>query len=172
MPRALPTDEAFRVAHYLARATPRGECLCIGTGRHYPSWHKLGRKTERLSLLICRAVHGQRPSGRAVVMHSCDNKACINPDHLSWGTQAENLADALRKGRRTVPPLPNQRELVRRGKHKWAKLKPEDVTAIRERLAAGERQASIAADFGITFQQVSKIKLGQRWGWQNDRASA
>ena len=34
-----------------------------------------------------------------VVMHSCDNKTCVNPEHLSIGTQSENMKDAYRKGR-------------------------------------------------------------------------
>lgn len=36
---------------------------------------------------------------RAVVMHSCDNPICCNPSHLKLGTQAENVADASRKGK-------------------------------------------------------------------------
>lgn len=35
-----------------------------------------------------------------VVMHSCDNPPCCNPAHLSTGTQAQNIADAISKGRR------------------------------------------------------------------------
>lgn len=38
------------------------------------------------------------PKGR-VIMHTCDNRACINPDHLVMGTQSENLADMRAKGR-------------------------------------------------------------------------
>jgi hypothetical protein len=174
MPCALPINEDWRVEHYLARAEERGDCLCIGNGSYYPTWTKpLEHKSERLAQLVCRVVHGPRPgevpsapgpgpSGSALVMHSCDNKACIRPEHLSWGTQVLNLQDAYRKGR-VAPPVVDMGARVREGKHHWARLQPDDIAAIRARLAKGERQASIAADFAVSFQQISKIKLGRRW---------
>lgn len=45
-----------------------------------------------------RFFKGNIPKG-LVVMHSCDNRLCINPEHLSLGTQKENLQDMWRKGR-------------------------------------------------------------------------
>lgn len=164
MPAPLPIDDAFRVNHYLKRAVERGDCLCIGLGNYYPTWHKMpGRKSERIAQLICRVVHGDRPNVQSVVMHACDNRACIKPEHLSWGTQSQNLVDAFLRGRHTLPRQ-DQAELVRRGLHHWAKLRPEQVIAIRSRLATREQLASIAADFGVGIQAISKIKLGYRWG--------
>ena len=43
-------------------------------------------------------THGPIPAG-AVVMHSCDTPACVNPSHLSLGTQGDNIRDAAHKGR-------------------------------------------------------------------------
>lgn len=34
-----------------------------------------------------------------VVMHSCDNRACINPFHLFIGTQSQNMKDCSRRCR-------------------------------------------------------------------------
>jgi len=44
---------------------------------------------------------GDIPAGY-VVMHSCDNPGCVNPDHLSVGTQIDNIKDMDSKGRRVV----------------------------------------------------------------------
>ncbi|WP_062509750.1 HNH endonuclease [Gluconobacter roseus] len=43
-------------------------------------------------------LNGSIPADR-VVMHTCDNRACCNPDHLRLGTQADNVRDMMVKGR-------------------------------------------------------------------------
>jgi hypothetical protein len=43
-------------------------------------------------------ANGPIPDGM-VVMHRCDNPPCVNPGHLSLGTQLENIADRVSKGR-------------------------------------------------------------------------
>lgn len=58
-------------------------------------------KAHRLMWTLI-ARRGPIPDG-LVVMHACDNRACVNPAHLSIGTVADNNADRQAKGRTVLP---------------------------------------------------------------------
>lgn len=94
------------------------------------------------------ANHGPVLPG-TVFMHTCDVRACCEPTHIIPGTHAKNVADRVAKRRSAV----GQR-------NGFAKLADSAIPAIRERLAAGERQVDIAAAFGVRQSLISKIKRG------------
>lgn len=97
-------------------------------------------------------AHGEIPNG-LVVMHSCDVPLCVNPEHLSLGTNSENSADAARKGRR-LPGSQNHQ----------AKLTEKQVLQLRAQYAAGGvTHKQLAADYGISAALVSFILTRKAW---------
>jgi hypothetical protein len=62
-----------------------------------------GGRTRRAHREMWEQVNGPIPDGM-VLLHSCDNPPCIRLSHLSLGTQAENVADMIAKGRHVAPP--------------------------------------------------------------------
>lgn len=67
----------------------------LPTGYVQVSYHSQRTKAHHV---VHMATKGPVPDGK-VVMHSCDNRKCLNPDHLSLGTQSENIRDCVAKGR-------------------------------------------------------------------------
>lgn len=58
-----------------------------------------GRKRLMLAHRLAWQLHeGKIPPGLQV-MHSCDNRRCCNPDHMTLGTNKDNVDDKMRKGR-------------------------------------------------------------------------
>lgn len=87
------------------------------------------------------------------VLHCCDNRACVNPDHLFLGTKRDNTADMMRKGRNVFRPLSGEA-------NGNAKIDEETVRAIRKS-PLGVVRASRA--FGISPSQIHAIRKGKSW---------
>lgn len=53
-----------------------------------------------------------RPDGM-VARHSCRNRLCVNPAHLSWGTHRDNMLDAVESGTIRKILAPDEVRLIR-----------------------------------------------------------
>jgi hypothetical protein len=111
-----------------------------------------GRKWRDLPHRIAFAMsHGPIPEG-LVVRHSCDNKRCCNPVHLSIGTHGDNVRDTNVRRRRPQ-----------------VKLSIEQAQEIRERLVSVPKGArtgmgvALAQEYGVTPSTISVIKLHKQW---------
>jgi hypothetical protein len=132
----------------------RGQRSQSGYGR--TKWPYRDARETAAHRVAYELVHGPIPAGM-LVCHRCDNPPCCNPFHLFLGTHLDNTVDMLRKGRAGRGS--------KRGSGHWnAKLTEADVLAIRQRLAAGgEKQQTIAADYGVCPPTICSIKRGLTW---------
>jgi hypothetical protein len=113
---------------------------------------------------MCRLAHGEPPTSEHQAAHSCGrgHEGCVNPMHLSWklsGGPGGNVADKLIHGTHQFGE-----------RNPFAELKHSDIGPILDRLAAGEAQTAIAADYGVEQSNISAINRGKTWygavaGW-------
>jgi hypothetical protein len=89
---------------------------------------------------MCELVNGPAPAGHEAA-HSCNNRSCVNPRHLSWKTRAGNQADRIIAGTNHRP---------------GRKLTPKQLAEVRA-LKGKMTQREIAKLYGVTFQSVSIV---------------
>ena len=117
-------------------------------------------KAHRVAFTI---ANGRIADGLCV-LHRCDNPPCVRPDHLFLGTNRDNTADMVSKGRKAPSGGAIAPDRQPRGmRHGRARLTDDDVRAMRARLDAGESVAAIRQSFGICESLVYKIRHRLNW---------
>lgn len=86
------------------------------------------------------------------VLHRCDNRKCVNPDHLFLGTNDDNIQDKVRKGRQ-----------LKGSKVIHSKLIESQVIEIKALHKAGNTARAIAKQYGVSERAIGKIVNGQSW---------
>jgi hypothetical protein len=119
-------------------------------GGGYGSFNVGSRKSERAHRVAWTIFNGPIPSDKCV-LHKCDNRRCVKPQHLFLGTIGENNHDRHAKGR------DGDHRGVRNGR---AKLKPEDVLVILESETSAR---SLAAQLGVSLNLIHKIRQRTLW---------
>lgn len=94
-------------------------------------------------------VNGKIPDGMKV-LHSCDNRKCVNPKHLFLGTDDDNMKDKVRKGRQ-----------ARGEKNGRSRFSDKQVLEIRDMYKNGSKQVDIAKIFNTSQGAISNIIVGR-----------
>ena len=105
------------------------------------SRNKVGRAPR-----ISWEIHNGPIPERMWVLHKCDNRACVNPNHLFLGTREDNDADREWKGR-----------TARGNQLPQTKLTEKDLRTIRDLYQSGVRQAEIGRRFSVAQGHISRI---------------
>lgn len=106
------------------------------------------KKAYRISYIL----HvGEIPPGMCVC-HTCDNRSCVNPDHLFLGTTLDNVRDSVAKGRNAHGRTSGKTTLV-----------DAQVRFLRQARSTGVSGRSLAGLFGITEQSVCDIYKRRSW---------
>lgn len=118
----------------------------IGTG----GYGRFGKyfKAHRFSYQLYK---GTIPKGLHV-LHRCDVRLCVNPEHLWLGTNQDNIDDRNRKGRQTKGT-----------KHPFSKLDELQLVCIRNLLTMKVNQQHIAKYFKVDPSQISRINTGHQY---------
>jgi hypothetical protein len=109
---------------------------------------------ERAHRAAWMIFNGPIPDGLSV-LHHCDNRRCVNLQHLFLGTAGDNARDAQGKG------------------ILYTKVTATQVAEIRRRYEAGDiGMRPLALEFGISRSQIQNIVRGRSWQRHPNHASA
>ena len=147
------TPENF-ARRFWAKVDRRGPDACwpwrgnqlkaTGRGQVHLRWEGAKNIRRNAPVVAWELTHGPIPRGPGhhgtCVRHRCDNRICVNPAHLFLGTHADNIADAVAKGRM----------------HR--KLTPPRIAEIlAARPLSPKAKRDFAARFGVTPQAIYQV---------------
>jgi len=144
---------AIDTKHFIEQAvsTKTDDCILWPLSKSHNGYGLVVWKGKRWRAhrLTCTIVHGSPSRPDLVAMHSCRNRACINPGHLRWGTIRENVHDAISCGT-FMGNLPNSKPKL-------------DEKTVREIRQSAEPNTVLAAKLGVSHVAIWKIRHRITW---------
>lgn len=110
---------------------------------------KRGDKVHLVHRYVYEQEFGRIEDKSLVMMHKCDNRACMNPEHLTLGTAKDNYDDAKNKGRNSKGEI-----------HGMSKLTEEQVRLIRSSTKKG---VDLAKELNVTPALISAVRNYKIW---------
>ncbi len=145
---AIPLADRFTRSDFWAKVV-KTDCCWIWTAglreQYGVAW--AGGRPVAAHRRAYELVVGPIPEGKNV-LHSCDVRRCVRPEHLRLGTHAENTADMNAKGRRGD---------IRK------RLTEDAVRHIRRARRAGQTLSSLATQYGVSVVAIHLAATGKNW---------
>lgn len=139
---------------FWSKADKSGDCWIWTAGKSgcgYGMFELEERRPMKAHRMAWILTNGPLRKG-LVVMHSCDRKLCVNPDHLVVGTPRQNTQDAAAKG------------LMPRGERNGNSRYTEDfVRDLRKQAARGISGYRLSKQLGIDRSVIDRIINRQSW---------
>ena len=112
--------------------------------------------------IAARIAYG--PADGRYVLHSCDNRLCCNPRHLRYGSQLDNVRDAIARKRHVNPPLPKGNPNPPKGEAVWNQTLTEAAAREIWRLHfSGQNATQISEAVGHPVHVVYDVCRGRSW---------
>lgn len=121
--------------------------------------HASFRWEQRAHRVAWIVTYGLIPEN-TLVCHHCDNRLCVNPDHLFLGQPADNSADMVLKGRAAYANGRKPKVKVVGEQHGLSKLTEDAVRFIRKRELSSRRLAKM---FGVHQGTIDAVLAGKTW---------
>ena len=137
---------------FMSKVDKTGSCwlwtACVGN--HGYGCFSLNNKTKTAHKLAYVQYTGEVPEG-LFVLHECDNRKCVNPDHLFLGTNQDNVDDMLNKNRS-----------LKGSDHSQAKLNNNQVLGIIK-LSQHIPRKELADIYKVGVRVIGDILNGVTW---------
>ncbi len=121
----------------------------------YGQFKKLNKKWFHAHRLSYELFIGQIPED-ICVLHKCDNRKCVNPEHLWLGTKKDNTQDMIKKNRKIIIPLKGERN----GR---AKLKENDIILIRKLYSEEMNCTQLSKIYNVAISTIDRIVRNKSW---------
>ncbi len=133
------------------------ECVAMSLTKKNYGEFSINSKRIRAHRFSYQLFHNRLIKDNMVIMHICDNPLCVNPNHLSEGTQQENITDMCNKGRANGGGVKGEKQGL-------SKLTEKQVLEIRAKYQNGGKSYSkLAKEYCVHKSSIREIIKRITW---------